>query len=264
MFSAVQPVASISLLRLLAAALAAFLVAAFGNVVNDIQDTAIDAVNRPDRPIPSGAISGRCAGYYGLLLLSAGLGVSYLASLAHFAFACCVAALLIAYANWFKASVLLGNIIVSLLTGATLVYGGLLASHWQLSLVPAFFAFLINFSREIIKDAEDVAGDAQNNIVTFPVRFGARAGQKLAALPLVLLSVLVFVPFRMSLYGTLYCIIVAIGVSLPLLFVSFLLFSRDCSQEVLHRISMVLKLVMLIGILAILFGRDVCEFVFSA
>src|SRR3989339_2261560 len=58
MFSAVQPVASISLLRLLAAALAAFLVAAFGNVVNDIQDTAIDAVNRPDRPIPSGAISG--------------------------------------------------------------------------------------------------------------------------------------------------------------------------------------------------------------
>jgi 4-hydroxybenzoate polyprenyltransferase len=40
--------------RLLCAGVAAFLVCAFGNVVNDLKDIEIDKINNPRRPLPSG------------------------------------------------------------------------------------------------------------------------------------------------------------------------------------------------------------------
>ena len=48
------------------------LITAAGNVINDYYDAAIDAINRPDRPIPSGAISGREALALAVLLFLAG------------------------------------------------------------------------------------------------------------------------------------------------------------------------------------------------
>ena len=45
------PLASLPLIAVV------FLVTAAGNVINDYCDSEIDAINRPDRPIPSGAVT---------------------------------------------------------------------------------------------------------------------------------------------------------------------------------------------------------------
>src|SRR6187402_2854277 len=47
-----------------------------GVVMNDVADRAIDAVERPERPIPSGAVSAGAAGRLGLALLVAGVALS--------------------------------------------------------------------------------------------------------------------------------------------------------------------------------------------
>ena len=45
-----------------------------GMVLNDVFDTALDAVERPERPIPSGRISRRTAAIFGALLMIIGVG----------------------------------------------------------------------------------------------------------------------------------------------------------------------------------------------
>ena len=52
--------------------LAAVLVTGAGNAINDYYDAAIDAVNRPERPIPSGRVSERGAARYAAVLFLAG------------------------------------------------------------------------------------------------------------------------------------------------------------------------------------------------
>ena len=67
---------------------------------------------------------------------------------------------------------LLGNFSVASLTGLTFIYGGISVSNISVAVIPALFALLINFVREIVKDMEDVNGDIQNGIETFPYKFG--------------------------------------------------------------------------------------------
>ena len=55
------------------------LITAAGNVINDYHDAAIDAINRPDRPIPSGEIGRSAALIYAILLFVLGnaIGIVY-------------------------------------------------------------------------------------------------------------------------------------------------------------------------------------------
>ncbi len=48
------------------------LITAAGNVINDFFDAEIDAINRPDRPIPSGAVSSGAARGFAVMLFLAG------------------------------------------------------------------------------------------------------------------------------------------------------------------------------------------------
>ena len=45
-----------------------------GMVLNDVFDAALDAIERPERPIPSGRISRRAAAIFGSLLMIIGVG----------------------------------------------------------------------------------------------------------------------------------------------------------------------------------------------
>lgn len=72
-----QPVAG---LTSLAAASACLYLA--GMVLNDVFDAELDAVERPERPIPSGQISRSAAATVGTSLLGAGVGLSWLAAYA--------------------------------------------------------------------------------------------------------------------------------------------------------------------------------------
>lgn len=151
-------------------------ITAAGNVINDYYDADIDAVNRSDRPIPSGQISRRAALWYAVLLFLAGIAISLFTTPLCIGFATFNSLLLVLYATRLKGMPLAGNIAVAYLTGSMFLFGGAFAGYVGfVHLVPlAVITFLATMARELLKDAEDVDGDAAGGASTLPIRIGVR------------------------------------------------------------------------------------------
>jgi 4-hydroxybenzoate polyprenyltransferase len=76
-----------------------------GMVFNDFFDRALDATERPNRPIPSGRVSPRAAFALGTVLLATGLGCAWTAGSPSIAIAAALAALILAYDGILKTTV---------------------------------------------------------------------------------------------------------------------------------------------------------------
>jgi len=156
--------------------LAVALITAAGNVINDYFDRDIDAVNRPDRPIPSGEISPKAALVYSAVLFLAGLFASMFTTPLCAVIAVFNSALLVLYAMKLKGLPLAGNVVVSYLTASIFLFGG--AVHgwnglWQ-NIYVAIIVFLAILARELLKDAEDIEGDREGGARTLPMSIGVK------------------------------------------------------------------------------------------
>lgn len=158
----------------------AFVLAAAGNVDNDLHDIAIDRQNRPIRPLPAGDVSPSAARRLLWALLALGLALAVW--LGTIATAGTLSALLLTY--WYtrrlKAYPLLGPLLVGGLTAAALGYGGIVAGNlftivWPMATVGLFFA-----GREIVKTMYDVAGDRTAGARTTAIVFGYAGALRLA------------------------------------------------------------------------------------
>ncbi|HOI57524.1 MULTISPECIES: geranylgeranylglycerol-phosphate geranylgeranyltransferase [unclassified Methanoculleus] len=159
---------------LLAAVVA--LITAGGNVINDICDVEIDRINRPERPIPAGEISLAGAGAYTAALFAGGIALAALTTTLCFAIALANSIILIAYATRLKGIPVLGNLAVAYLAASVFLFGGAFAGVGGLvqNLSLAAITFLATIAREILKDAEDVDGDAAGGAHTLPMIIGVR------------------------------------------------------------------------------------------
>lgn len=176
------------------ATLSAALIGAGANAINDVFDVAIDRVNRPSRPLPSGELSVGAARSVWAACSALGIGLGAFVSWAHLAIAVVSVALLYGYSAWLKRVPLVGNLAVALVLGLAILYGGLAVGPGGGALwLGAAFAFGSTLAREIAKDLEDMAGDAAGGARTLPIVLGegaavwiaaAAAGATLAALPL--------------------------------------------------------------------------------
>ncbi len=162
--------------------LAVVLITGAGNVVNDYYDAAIDAVNRPGRPIPSGRVSRRGAARYAAGLFVSGCLVAIPAGLAPALIAGVNAVLLWLYAARLKRVTLVGHLTVAYLAASIFVFGGAAAGLSGLGIVLplALITFLGTVARELLKAAEDVEGDREGGARTLPVRFGVGPTVRLA------------------------------------------------------------------------------------
>lgn len=159
-----------------------FLITAAGNVINDYYDAAIDAINRPDRPIPSGAISQPMALRYAIFLFLLGnlIGVISLAygMILPLIIALWNSILLWWYAKHLKTTPGFGNAVVAYLSASIFLFGAaftvphMLVHTLTYALPIAGATFGVMFAREIIKDAEDVVGDRDANAKTLPILYG--------------------------------------------------------------------------------------------
>jgi geranylgeranylglycerol-phosphate geranylgeranyltransferase len=158
------------------------LITAAGNVINDYFDAEIDAVNRPDRPIPSGTVRKSAARSFAVTLFLAGILLAFFTNALCFAIALFNSLLLAAYAARFKGVPLAGNIIVSYLAASIFLFGGALAGFEGLvpNLPLAAIAFFATLARELVKDAEDVEGDRAGGAVTLPIQSGVPLTCRLA------------------------------------------------------------------------------------
>ncbi|MDH7592892.1 MAG: geranylgeranylglycerol-phosphate geranylgeranyltransferase [Methanomicrobiales archaeon] len=152
------------------------LITAAGNAVNDCFDLAIDAVNRPDRPIPSGKVTLRQAYLFSALLFILGVALSSFTNRLCLLIALFNSLLLVLYACRLKRVPIAGNLAVSYLAASIFLFGGAftgmggLLANGAMALV-TLFAMM---ARELLKSAEDLEGDMMGGASTFPVRYGVR------------------------------------------------------------------------------------------
>ena len=154
------------------AGLSASFVAAGGNIINDIFDLEIDKINRPRRVIPSGRINKVTAKVMYITTSFVAILLAYLISSAALVIVLTTILLLYLYSLKLKQIPLLGNLAVAFCTALAFIYGGIAVGNWEGAIIPAIFALLVNFIREIVKDIEDIDGDNKNGISTFPIKYG--------------------------------------------------------------------------------------------
>ena len=152
------------------------LITAGGNVINDIFDIDIDRINRPDRPLPAGEISPGAAKTYALALFLSGIVLAALTTPLCLAIALINSVILVAYAARLKRTPLIGNVAVAYLTASVFLFGGAFAGVFGLisNLSLAAITLLATLAREVLKDAEDVEGDAAGGARTLPMIIGIR------------------------------------------------------------------------------------------
>jgi 4-hydroxybenzoate polyprenyltransferase len=112
---------------------------------------------------------------------------------------------------------------------------------------------LLHFGRELQKDAEDFAGDYDVKINTVATVWGVHFTCNLAAIPLLILAVVVMVPYYSGAFGAIYTGIIGIGVW-PMLFYATFVPLGSYSESELRRTTALLKAIMPIGLIAVLLG----------
>ncbi len=222
-------------------------------MINDYFDQAIDAINKPHRPIPAGIVSRSEALIFSLASFFAAWVLAWSLGSAMFSVALIIGLLLIVYSWWLKRTIILGNLTVSIATATAFVFGGMAVGRPSATIFPASFAFLFHFGREILKDLEDVAGDQVNNAITFAVKFGRKASLALVSFTFILLLVWTLIPYIVDAYGHLYLLIILLGVYPVIIYVLYISWKYPDPAR-LGYLSNLLKADMLVGLLAIYFG----------
>jgi len=181
-----------------------------GNAVNDYFDRDIDRVNRPDRPIPRGAVSPRGALAFSGLLFAVAVVAALTLPLAALVIAVVNSLALIAYTEFFKGLPGVGNVVVAYLTGSTFLFGGASVGRPLSSsvLVLFFLAAVATLTREIVKDVEDVEGDRAEGLRTLPIVVGERAALRLGTAALVVAVLASGLPVLVGNFGLAYLALV--------------------------------------------------------
>ncbi|MFA6224890.1 MAG: geranylgeranylglycerol-phosphate geranylgeranyltransferase [Methanoregula sp.] len=158
------------------------LITAAGNVINDYFDADIDRINRPERPIPSGLVTPMVARYFAVTLFLAGILVALFTPLLCLSLEVINSVILVLYAARLKSLPVVGNVAVAYLAASIFLFGGAFAGWDALVLmIPlAAITFLATMVRVILKDAEDVEGDAAGGADTLPIRIGIRSTTRIA------------------------------------------------------------------------------------
>ena len=238
--------------------LTAFTLAGGSMAANDYFDREVDAVNEPDRPIPSGQVTPGQALAFSAFLGALGLVFAFLSwKLFQGLFAPLVAgvsfALALGYNGWGKRFGLLGNLMVSACVAVPFLYGAFMVGVLPSLLLALFaaLAFLSNTGREIVKGIADMAGDRLRRIETLALKYGPRPAAQAASAFYLAAVALSFIPPVLGLVSVYYLPPVALS-CLGFAYTSFKILGRPEVGEArrLKRLSLLWMLFGLIGFMA--------------
>jgi 4-hydroxybenzoate polyprenyltransferase len=237
--------------------LAALLVAAAGYIINDYYDVKIDAINRPDRLVVGRVLRRRHAMLAHLLLSGVGVVLAAALSWRLGGVTLGAALLLWGYSARFKRIALVGNLSIAALTAALVLLPELQLLTGQRAVwLYALAAFLLTVVREIVKDIEDMRGDAQHDCRTLPLVWGVARSKWVAGFFLACLGALVVgvVAELLALGRWPLAAWLLAFVALPMAWLGRLLWLAD-RQRHYRQLSAWCKGIMLAGVLSILLVR---------
>ncbi|NLU75755.1 UbiA family prenyltransferase [Streptomyces sp. HNM0575] len=153
-----------------------------GHYIGDWFDRALDAISKPQRPLPSGRLGPRAA-------LTCGIGCAAAAAVAaatvnwRTVVLFAVAMLgIVAYSRLLKGRGLTGNAVRGALTATTVIFGAMTVAElpsWQVLLFAGVFCAQDTASN-LVGTLRDVEGDRRGGCRTVPVRHGVRAAVRTA------------------------------------------------------------------------------------
>lgn len=252
-------------------------IAAAGYIINDYFDINIDIINKPQKMVLDKIISRRWAMAWHTILNLAGVSIGFIVATQigqiYLGFTQVLCSLLLwFYSTSFKRQVLIGNVVISLLTGLSVLVIGLYEKQIYESFAAiisplgrrliqiigsyAVFAFVISLVREIVKDLEDMIGDAKDGCRTIPIVWGVKAAKRLCyGLLLGTEGLIILAQVRIATLGWVWAMVyLFVLVQLPIAYV-YLLLRKAASPADYHRISTLVKLIMLTGILSMFFFK---------
>jgi len=270
-----QPV--LSHFRFALVVLSTVLLAASGYIINDYFDIRIDRINRPESVVVGRKIARRTTLFLHVVLtitgMMIGLYLAYVTRKENYAlFFIGIPVVLWYYSTTFKRHILIGNLIIAMFTaivallvvsvefamlsrlhGPSILESEACSTAWFWTGGFAFFAFITNLIREIIKDAEDIKGDKAVGCKTLPIAMGMKL-TKLFVLLLEITSLIVlwliyiFIPEISRIpYVTVYFIV---GFTIPHLILIYI-WMKASNKIHFHGVSTMGKLIMLAGVLFI-------------
>jgi geranylgeranylglycerol-phosphate geranylgeranyltransferase len=231
-----------------------FLLTAASMTINDYYDRAIDAINEPSRPIPSGTVSAQQALTFVFVLSLVGFIFAYFTSILCLLVAIISWVVVVAYVTVGKRSGLPGNVLVSTCVAIPFIYGSIaVLNSVPLSVVLfTLMAFLSNTGREITKGIVDVKGDEAEGIQTLAVRYGEKSATEAAAVfyvSAVALTPLPPVLNLVSFWFIPFVLVTDIG-----LVASSALLLKNYSRESARKIKKWVLLLFVVGLLAYVVG----------
>ncbi|HYE56732.1 MAG TPA: geranylgeranylglycerol-phosphate geranylgeranyltransferase, partial [Chitinophagaceae bacterium] len=256
---------------------ASVLIAAAGYIINDYFDINIDQVNKPERMLIDRVIKRRWTILWHWVFSFLGVALSFYVSwkinnwIIGLANTGCVFLLLL-YSTTFKKRLLIGNVLISMLTAWVIMV--LFIAEWKIytlhydahrdvmsrlfkvAIMYAGFAFIISLVREVIKDIEDMEGDARYNCKTMPIVWGVNVSKMFVAVWLTVLTVSILIlqvyvlQYRWW-WSVLYSVLFIV---LPLVQILRRLYPATTKPD-FHKLSNTIKLVMLTGILSMVFFK---------
>lgn len=254
------------------------LLAAGGNIINDYFDFELDKEFKPERPLAQGIMSLDTAMYLHMAFIFSGIGLGFYLGWQEgnfrIGYLYVISALLLyVYSSFLKKMPLAGNLVIAGLSAFVFVlpiifeanYFKLVHSDILFQNAPyafavlieqmkfyAGFAFVTSLARELIKDIEDHEGDAAYKVNTFAVQFGDTAAKWLSIfIMLLLMAGLAYFMHTFFQAGAEKDIqYLGIAVVLPVM-ATIVLTVIAKERKDYARISLILKMIMLLGILSI-------------
>jgi 4-hydroxybenzoate polyprenyltransferase len=228
--------------------LSTVLIAAAGYIINDYYDIKIDTINKPRRVVIGRMLRRRHAMVTHTAFNALGIGLGLLVGLKVAAVNLLAAFVLWLYSNQLKRLPFIGNFTVALLTAASLlviiVY---VPRNGFLVVTFAVFAFFISLIREIIKDMEDLRGDATFGCQTLPIVWGIRRTKTLLY---ILIGSFLVILFTLSFYLQEWIVFYfTLFVFLPTAWLTWRLARADTRKEFGY-LSTWCKIIMLSGVLS--------------
>ena len=170
-----------------------------GFAINDYFDRESDAVIKPKRPIPSGALSLKQVVLVSGVLFAAGLIMASYINWLSFTIIAADSVLLLVYSTFLKRkSGFAANILVGILTGTAFMYGEATitvpptVSLISLSLYPIAFGTI---GGNVLRDVLSLEGDSKTGYPTLPQKIGISKSVKLASFFFILTGVLAPLPY---------------------------------------------------------------------
>lgn len=227
-------------------------IAAAGYIINDYFDVKIDLVNKPDRVVIGRYLKRRVAIGAHQLLSVIGCLIGLYLSRWVFVIDVMSVSLLWFYSAQFKRQPLIGNIVISLLTALSFI---VLAVYYrqnaQMLLIYALFSFGISLIREIIKDMQDIRGDARFGCRTLPIIWGLRRTKYLLY---VLIGAFVLTLFLIADSLGNHHLTISFGLLLlPLAFFTYRLILADTRRDFGY-LSTLCKFIMLMGVMSMMWA----------